>query len=151
MATVFTQPPPWLSPDFLHAPPTRWPHATAFVSIDSRETHARALLTDALASVSHGRLLVRVRVRIHHVFWESEQTNKHRMGLTAKARICTRCSTRRSTFLVNPLQNPGSPRRRAPGAHQREGLSSRLSSCFYRTHFLLATWGRSRSRREANY
>ena len=62
------------------------------------------------------------RLRNHHAF-EGTRASPSRPRSKAWARIFTRSSTRRSTFLANPLRKPGLPRRRAPGANQREGYS----------------------------
>ena len=40
-----------------------------------------------------------------------------------------------STISTNPLHKPGSPRRRAPGVHQRNGCSRQSNLPFYRTRF----------------
>ena len=69
-----------------------------------------------------GKLAASCRLCYHRVF-EGTRAKPPRPGSKAGAEVCTRSSNRRSTFLANPFHELGSPRRRAPGADQREGCT----------------------------
>ena len=79
---------------------------------------------------SADKMAASFRLRNYQIFGGS-RANQLRPGSKAWARIFSKGPTVRSAFLANSLHKTGSPRRRAPGASQRDGCSRVLADRLY--------------------
>ena len=94
---------------------------------DSPRTHKKTRLSpkDLQEASTAVNMAASRRLRYQNSFGGT-RANTLRPRSAARAQTCTGIPTRKSAFLADQHQKPGSSRRRAPGAHQRDRCHTRI-------------------------